>query len=83
MIRGVLARTGSDWRKSASRASGFEEVKTLLITSPLPGDGKSTVALNLATVFVPERESMPVLLLEADVYRPSLVKNWVSSRGRG
>ena len=48
-------------------------VKTLLITSPLPGDGKSTVALNLATA-LSEQGTRPVLLLEADVYRPTLVK---------
>ena len=48
-------------------------LKTLLITSPLPGDGKSTVSLNLATALA-ENGKHPVLLLEADVYRPSLVK---------
>jgi Mrp family chromosome partitioning ATPase len=46
-------------------------LKTLLITSPLPGDGKSTVALNLATS-LSEKGKRPVLLLEADVYRPTL-----------
>jgi Mrp family chromosome partitioning ATPase len=49
------------------------KLKSLLITSPLPGDGKSTVALNLATV-LSENGKVPVLLLEADVYRPTLVK---------
>jgi receptor protein-tyrosine kinase len=48
-------------------------LKSLLITSPLPGDGKSTVSLNLATV-LSENLKVPVLLLEADVHRPSLVK---------
>jgi protein-tyrosine kinase len=48
-------------------------LKTLLVTSPLPGDGKSTVSLNLATA-LSENGKRPVLLLEADVYRPSLVK---------
>jgi len=48
-------------------------LRTLLITSPLPGDGKSTVALNLATA-LSEKGKQPVLLLEADVYRPSLSK---------
>jgi len=49
------------------------KLKGLLITSPLPGDGKSTAALNLATV-LSEKGKHPVLLLEADVYRPALVK---------
>jgi receptor protein-tyrosine kinase len=48
-------------------------LKSLLITSPLPGDGKSTVVLNLATG-LSEEGKRPVLLLEADVHRPTLVK---------
>lgn len=56
--------------KNIQAAKGL---KSLLITSPLPGDGKSTVALNLATVLSEEGKHR-VLLLEADVYRPSLVK---------
>jgi Mrp family chromosome partitioning ATPase len=55
--------------KSLQAARG---VKTLLITSPLPGDGKSTVALNLATVLA-EKGKHPVLLVEADTYRPSIL----------
>ena len=50
-----------------------KKLKNLLITSPLPGDGKSTVSLNLATA-LSEKGTRPVLLLEADVYRPTLVK---------
>ena len=49
------------------------KLKSLLITSPLPGDGKSTVALNLATG-LSEKGKRPVLLLEADVHRPGFVK---------
>ncbi|MFZ0963056.1 MAG: CpsD/CapB family tyrosine-protein kinase [Terriglobia bacterium] len=51
----------------------LKKLKTLLITSSLPCDGKTTVALNLATV-LSEKGTRPVLLLEADVYRPTLVK---------
>ena len=49
------------------------KLKSLLITSPLPKDGKSTVALNLATV-LSENGKVPVLLLEADMARAALVK---------
>ena len=49
------------------------KLKSLLITSPLPADGKSTVALNLATG-LSEEGRRPVLLLEAAVHRPALVK---------
>jgi polysaccharide biosynthesis transport protein len=51
----------------------LKKLKNLLITSSLPGDGKSTVSLNLATA-LSEKGTRPVLLLEADVYRPTLVK---------
>ena len=49
------------------------KLKSVLITSPLPGDGKSTVALNLAAS-LSDKGKCPVLLLEADVHRPGLVK---------
>jgi len=48
--------------------------KVLLITSPLPRDGKSTVALNLATS-LSEEGKVKVLLLEADLHRPSLLSH--------
>jgi len=47
-------------------------LKSLLITSPVPGDGKTNVALNLATVLA-ENGRVPVLLLEADVHRPTIL----------
>jgi capsular exopolysaccharide synthesis family protein len=49
------------------------KLKSLLITSPLPEDGKSTVTLNLATG-LSEGGKHPVLVLEADVHRPTLLK---------
>jgi capsular exopolysaccharide synthesis family protein len=49
------------------------KLKTLLITSPLPQDGKSTVALNLATALA-EEGKRSVLLIEADLHRPTLTE---------
>jgi capsular exopolysaccharide synthesis family protein len=46
-------------------------LKTLLITSPSPHDGKSTIATNLATALA-EKGKFKVLLLEADLRCPSL-----------
>jgi protein-tyrosine kinase len=46
-------------------------LRALLITSPLPGDGKSTIALNLATVLA-EHGNRSVLLIEADLHHPTL-----------
>jgi capsular exopolysaccharide synthesis family protein len=48
------------------------KLRTLLVTSPSPQDGKSTVALNLATSLV-GKERNKVLLLEADLRCPSLI----------
>ena len=47
-------------------------LKTLLITSPIADDGKSTIALNLATALAEEGKHR-VLLLEADLHHASLV----------
>jgi len=47
------------------------KLKSLLITSPLPGDGKSTTALNLATALT-EDGTRRVLLIDADLHRGSL-----------
>ncbi|MBZ5676608.1 MAG: CpsD/CapB family tyrosine-protein kinase [Acidobacteriia bacterium] len=49
------------------------KLQSLLITSPMPGDGKSTIALNLATALA-ERGKRSVLLIEADLYHPSLAE---------
>lgn len=50
------------------QASG--RLKTLLLTSPSPEDGKTTVTLNLATV-LSSRAGCKVLLIEADLRCPS------------
>jgi capsular exopolysaccharide synthesis family protein len=47
------------------------KLKKLLITSALSHDGKSTVALNLATA-LSERGKRTVLVIEADLHYPSL-----------
>jgi len=59
-------------RMALRNAAGGRLPKILLITSPLPQDGKSTVALNLATSLT-EGGKNRVLLLEADLHRPSVL----------
>jgi capsular exopolysaccharide synthesis family protein len=49
------------------------KLKKILITSPLPGDGKSTVAMNLVTV-LSEQGRRPVLLVEADLHHSAIMK---------
>jgi capsular exopolysaccharide synthesis family protein len=47
------------------------KLRSLLITSPLPQDGKSTIALNMATALA-EHGKRTVLLIEADLHHPTL-----------
>jgi capsular exopolysaccharide synthesis family protein len=53
--------------------SGLGNVRSILVTSPLPKDGKSTIALNLATVLA-ERGKRRVLLVDADLHHSSLAQ---------
>lgn len=46
-------------------------IKTLMVTSALPGEGKSTTALNLA-IGLAERRGSTVVLVETDLRNPSL-----------
>lgn len=45
--------------------------KTLVVTSSLPGEGKSTVAINLALAHA---QTKRVLLIDADMRRPSIAR---------
>jgi capsular exopolysaccharide synthesis family protein len=58
------------------------KLRTLLITSPLPGDGKSTIALNLATALA-ERGKRNVLLIEADLHHSLLTEHLGIKSGPG
>jgi capsular exopolysaccharide synthesis family protein len=58
------------------------KLKSLVITSPLPQDGKSTIALNLATA-LSERGKHTVLLIEADLHHPTLAERLGLDGGLG
>jgi polysaccharide biosynthesis transport protein len=53
-----------------------KQVRSVLITSSQPGDGKSTVAWNLAVASA--SAGIPTLLIEADLRRPSFAQ-WTRS----
>lgn len=69
-------------RARLAELTGKLKLKTLLVTSPVPEDGKSTVSLNLATALA-EHGRRSVLLLEADLFRPSLSRILGISPGAG
>jgi capsular exopolysaccharide synthesis family protein len=48
-------------------------LKSILVSSPLPGDGKSTTALNLATALA-EKRTRSVLLVDADLHHGSITQ---------
>lgn len=50
------------------------DVKTLLITSATPSEGKSTISANLAVVYA--QQGKKVLLVDADLRRPTLDKTF-------
>ncbi len=60
-------------RMALRNAAGGKLPRVLLITSPLPKDGKSTVALNLAAS-LSEGGKYKILLMEADLHRPSILE---------
>jgi exopolysaccharide/PEP-CTERM locus tyrosine autokinase len=72
LINNCLAKSG-DRVKNANR---------IMITSAVPGEGKSYVATNLAMSIATERDST-VLLVEADPTRPALGQLFGISAGRG
>jgi capsular exopolysaccharide synthesis family protein len=47
--------------------------RVIVVTSPLPGDGKSTVALNLAAAL--SMSGQPVMLIDADLRRPVMAES--------
>ncbi len=59
-------------------------VKTILVTSSVPGEGKSTIASNLAISYA--QMGRKVILVEADLLRPTIYKAFnieIKNNGRG
>jgi capsular exopolysaccharide synthesis family protein len=64
------------------RAQREQHIKSLIVTSPSPGDGKSHVAINVALT-LSDSYRKHVLLVDADLRRPSLHQLFRAPNNRG
>ena len=65
-----IAESYRQMRTNLQFARVGQPVRTLMVTSPAPGEGKSTTACNLAIAFA--QTGKRVLLVDADLRRPTL-----------
>ena len=67
---------------AAAQAAGEDAARRILICSPLPGDGKTFCATNLAIAMAGERDG-EVLLVDADFAKPSILSTLGLPKGPG
>jgi capsular exopolysaccharide synthesis family protein len=65
-----LANSFGFLRINVNRLLGQKSHKAILITSPALGDGKTTIAINLAMTYV--RAGQQVVLIDADFHHPQI-----------
>jgi capsular exopolysaccharide synthesis family protein len=68
-------------RTNISYASADKKIKSLLVSSPQPGEGKSTTTANLAIAFAQLRKR--TLLVDADLRKPVMHNVFDKNRGPG
>jgi protein-tyrosine kinase len=68
--------------KAATAADGDSRQSLVVVTSAMPGEGKTFFSLNLAMSLAAEVDTS-VLLVDADVLRPSVLKSLGLSADRG
>ncbi len=66
----IISESYRRLRTNLKLSGPVESLKALLVTSGMAGDGKTSVAVNLATTFVAENKK--VLLIDANFWQPAL-----------
>lgn len=79
--RSPISEAYRSLRTNIQYASVDNPLKTLLITSPSPQDGKSNIAIDLAVVLA--QSGQRVILLDGDMRRPVIHKRLKLSNRRG
>lgn len=79
--KSISAEAYKTLRTNIQYSSFDKEIKTILITSTIPGEGKSTIAGNLALSFA--QQDKKVLVMDCDLRKPSLHKMFRLSNLKG
>jgi len=81
MPHSISAESYKSIRTSLKYSSVDKAIKTIVITSSVPGEGKSTIAGNLALCL--SESGNKVLIIDCDLRRPSLHKKFRLSNLKG
>jgi len=77
----LLSESYRQCRANLKLSGSGQSIKSLVVTSGSPGDGKTCVAVNLATAFVAEDKK--VLLIDANFRQPTSEKLFPKTQGGG
>ena len=72
--KSISAEAYRTLRTNIQYSSFDKEIKTMVVTSSEPGEGKSTTAGNIALSFAQSEKS--VILIDCDLRKPSLHRNF-------
>lgn len=79
--KSIFAEQYRTIRTNIEYAGIDREIKTILVTSAIAGDGKSTTAANLASVFAQQEKK--VLLMDTDLRKPTVHQSFSVNNTKG